>query len=53
MARWRIMWNRKTQTYTVYNGSVTIRGIVAKTQAICVKMEMRAGLTPSFGEISP
>ena len=48
---WRITWNRTTRTYTVSNGCVAVRGIEAKTQADCVKIEMRNGFAPSFGEV--
>ena len=46
-----IRWNKATRTYTVSNGDVVVRGIITKSQAQCVKIDLKYGWHPSFGEI--
>ena len=47
----RTVWNKSTNTYTVSNGTTVVRGIEAKSQAVCVAMELRNGWAPSFGKV--
>ena len=45
----RITWNKATGTYTVANETTKVSGLPVKAQADCVKIELRNGMTPSFG----
>ena len=48
----RTIWNKTTQSYTVSNGTITVRNIPVKSQAVAVAMELRNGWKPSFGEVA-
>lgn len=47
----RTIWNKATQSYTVSNGSIVVRNIPVKSQAVCVAMELRNGFEISFGDV--
>ena len=47
----RTTWNKTTQSYTVSNGTIIVRNIPVKSQAVCVAMEVRNGFEISFGEV--
>lgn len=48
----RTTWNKTTQSYTVSNGTIIVRNIPVKSQAVAVAMDLRNGWEPSFGEVT-
>ena len=44
-----IRWNAKAESYTVANAALIVRDIPARSQAVCVQMELRNGWPVSFG----
>lgn len=39
----RIIWNKRTESYTVSNSQIVVRGIPCLSQAVAVRMAIRLG----------